>query len=117
MPHCLHALKKALFVREIQCFEWSARMRSGCEGSQSNRTTGILRALTDRSGGHAAGLSARGRAHARTGGATGAGRHGDVKQASPTLQQVINDLQALPVSQISRLLTVPFHKLEALSSD
>jgi hypothetical protein len=35
---------------------------------------------------HAAGLSARVRAHARTKGATGAGLHGDVKQASPTLQ-------------------------------
>ena len=30
----------------------------------------------------------------------------------PTLQQVINDLQALPVSQTSRLLTELFRKLK-----
>jgi len=67
-----------------------------CEGSQPNRKTGILRCIhRDRSGGNAAGLYAQGRAYARTGGAIGASHHGDVKQASPTLQQVINDLQVL----------------------
>jgi transposase len=47
---------------------------------------------TDGSGGDAARLSTRSRAHARTGGAS----HTEaVKLASPALQQVINDLQAL----------------------
>ena len=69
---------------------------------------------TDSSGGYATGLSTRGQAHAQTSGETRAGRHGGVKQASPTLQQVIKDLQAPPLSQTSRLLTEPFRKLGAL---
>src|SRR5690242_7031664 len=50
---------------------------------------------TDCAGGHATGLSARGRAHAGAGSASGASHSGVSEAGLPALQQVINDLQAL----------------------
>ena len=59
-----------------------------CEGSQSNRKTGVPRVFTEIAEKPRGRIICMRSAHTRTSGATETGRHGNVEQASPTLQQI-----------------------------
>jgi hypothetical protein len=76
--HYLPALEKALFVREIQYFEWLFRMRPSLRGftAQSKDRQAFSRAFTQMLRSHAAALSARGDSICTMGCAIKAGHHG-----------------------------------------